>query len=130
VLVLYDATCGICERFASLVLRADRHRRLEFAPNDDRTRWPPGVDASLVDRTIVVIDPATGTFTTRARAVAGILAALPGGLLLALPLRIPGLSILAGLLYDVVSRHRRDISARLGLAACGLPRRTPPHRPA
>ena len=122
--VLYDASCGICERFARLMLHADRARRLEFLPNDDPSLWPPGVDATLVERTIVVIDPRTGIFTTRARGIADVLAALPLGRPLALALRLPGLSLLAGAVYDVVSRHRRSISRRLGLAACGLPPRT------
>lgn len=123
-LVLYDASCGICERFALLALRADRRGWLEFAPNDDPSRWPPGVDAATVDRTIVVIDRATGRYSTRARGIADVLAALPLGFLPALPLRLPGLSLLAGAVYDLVSRNRRAISTRLGLAACGLPRRT------
>jgi predicted DCC family thiol-disulfide oxidoreductase YuxK len=122
-LVLYDASCGICERFARAVLRLDRARRLEFVPNDDPARWPAGVDAATVERTIVVIDPASGRYTTRARGIADILAALPLGPLLAWPLRLPGLATIAGRAYDVVSRHRRAISVRLGLAACGLPRR-------
>lgn len=125
-LVLYDASCGICERFAALVVRLDRRRAIDFAPNDDPARWPPGVDAELVERTVVVVDPATGGITTRARGIARVLSALPLGWLLSIPARLPG----AGLVYDVISRHRRDISRRLGLSACGLPRRTSTDRAA
>jgi hypothetical protein len=51
---------------------------------------------------------------------------LPFGRLIALPLRLPGISHALDRLYDAVAVRRHTISASLGLGACGI---TPPPAP-
>ncbi|HVZ73667.1 MAG TPA: DUF393 domain-containing protein [Polyangia bacterium] len=122
-LVFYDAGCGICTHVMRALARRDRHGRLTWISNQDRDGVPADVAPELLDRTILVVDEATGRRWTRSDAFYEAISALPGGRLVAWPLRVPGLRWLAGKLYDWVSRNRTDISVRLGLAACEVPRR-------
>jgi predicted DCC family thiol-disulfide oxidoreductase YuxK len=122
--VIYDGGCGVCTHLMSGMARRDRLERLTWVSNRDTAALPPDVPPGLLDTTILVIDPATGRRWTRARACYEALAMLPFGRLYAWPLVVPGLSLLAGLFYDWFSRNRTDISVRLGLAACEVPRRT------
>ena len=62
-----------------------------WSPTATPPRCPRGVDRELLDRTILVVDPARDRRWTRADAFAQILAALPLGRLWAWPLRLPGL---------------------------------------
>jgi predicted DCC family thiol-disulfide oxidoreductase YuxK len=127
--VSFDAGCGVCFQIARGLARLDPLARLTFRSSDDEAARPPGVTSALLARTIVVVDEATGAVTTRADGLARILGALPGGLLWALPLRLPGLRQLANLTYDAFAARRQTVSLWLGLAACGAPRAAPPLRP-
>jgi predicted DCC family thiol-disulfide oxidoreductase YuxK len=124
--VFYDAGCGVCTHVMRAMARRDRLDRLTWIPNSDTSAVPPDVPPALLDQTILVVDPSTGRRWTRARAMYEALAMLPFGRLYAWPLIVPGISWLAGLFYDWFSRNRADISVRLGLAACEIPRRAPP----
>jgi hypothetical protein len=59
--------------------------------------------------------------TTRARAVAEAVQALPLGWALAWPMRAPGVAQLLGLVYDAVAARRMRISVAMGKGACGVP---------
>jgi predicted DCC family thiol-disulfide oxidoreductase YuxK len=120
--VFYDVDCGVCWAVIRVLARMDAHKRLRFVPNTDTAALPPGVDAELLDRTILVLDPARDRRWTRADAFAEIFAALPLGRLWSWPLRLPGVSALAGRAYDAFARNRTSISTFFGLAACGVPR--------
>ncbi|WP_373046057.1 DCC1-like thiol-disulfide oxidoreductase family protein [Vulgatibacter sp.] len=117
--VWFDAGCGICFQVVRLLARLDGGKRLVF--HDNGGKLPKGVTAELVERTIVVIDPATGRQTIKAAAFAEIFAMLPFGKPVAWLLRVPGLSAIADRVYDLVATNRREISMELGLAACGMP---------
>jgi predicted DCC family thiol-disulfide oxidoreductase YuxK len=120
--VFYDADCGVCFFIARVLARLDVFRRLRIVSNQDRTALPAGIDSELLDRTLLVVDSeAPGRRWTRAEAVYQCLAALPLGRLWAWPLRLPGLSQLAGAGYDAFARNRTRISTWLGLAQCGVP---------
>jgi predicted DCC family thiol-disulfide oxidoreductase YuxK len=123
--VFYDAGCGVCTHVMRALARRDRRGRLTWISNQERASVPGDVPPELLDTTILVVDPATGRRWTRARACYEALAVLPWGRWVAWPLVVPGLSVLAGLFYDWFSRNRADISVRLGLAACEVPRREP-----
>jgi predicted DCC family thiol-disulfide oxidoreductase YuxK len=131
--VFYDADCGICYLCVRVLARLDVHRRLRFLPNSEVAALPAGFDATLLDRFILVVDPARDRRWTRGDACAEILAALPFGRLWSWPLRLPGIRQLANVAYDLVARNRTRLSAWLGLAACGVrsaPRLAAPPAPA
>jgi predicted DCC family thiol-disulfide oxidoreductase YuxK len=120
--VLYDAGCGVCFQIARVAVRLDVLGRLQWIPNDSETDLPRGLDASVLSRTIAVVDPEGGRFWTRGRAVARIVAALPFGRALAACLVAPGVSALVGRAYDAIASRRTALSTWLGYAACATPR--------
>ncbi len=118
--VVFDGGCGICFQTVRMLARLDGGRHLTFIASDDRRRLPADLPDELLAWTIVVIDPETGRRFTRASAFAQILDSLPGGFLLALAMRLPGIKQAAGWIYDLVARNRTAISAALGMGACGV----------
>src|SRR5204863_506605 len=83
---------------------------------------PADIDRELLDKTMLVIDADRPSRRwTRADAFAVMFRALPLGELWSWPLRVPGLSAIAGAAYDAYARNRTRISTWLGLAACGVP---------
>lgn len=146
--VIFDVDCGICFWLAKTVRRWDTRRHLLFMGNGefppaglvqpgepyeappllvwdetaqqivDKT-MPKGITPSLVEQTVVVVRP-DGTFATRSAAVAQVLGALPGLSIVGLFLRIPGLSRVFDLAYDLVASRRQWISIQCGLDACGV----------
>jgi predicted DCC family thiol-disulfide oxidoreductase YuxK len=128
--VFYDASCGVCSQVVRVLARLDVYRRLTWISNQDTAALPAGVDPALLERTILIVDPARGRRWTRAVAFGHILAALPFGRLWAWPLLLPGAREVAGLAYDAFARNRTTISTWLGLAACGVPGAPPTPAPA
>ena len=122
--VIYDADCGVCWAVVRVLARMDVHRRLTWVASA-RAALPAGVDAGLLERTILVFDPVADRRWTRADGFAQIFAALPLGRLWSWPLRLPGIRGLANRGYDAFARNRTAISSWFGLAACGVP---PPAR--
>jgi predicted DCC family thiol-disulfide oxidoreductase YuxK len=126
--VYYDASCGVCFQVVRVLARLDVHRRLTWTSNQDRAALPADVTDELLERTILVVDTERNRRWTRSDAFAEIFAALPLGRLWAWPLRVPGVSALAGVAYDAFARNRTRISMTFGLAACGIPGAPPPPR--
>jgi len=127
--VYYDAGCGVCFQIVRILARLDVHRRLTWISNQDLAALPANVPPDLLERTILVVDSnARDRRWTRSDAFAEILGALPLGRLGAWPLRLPGLSAIAGAAYDAFARNRTRISMTFGLAACGVPGAPPPAR--
>jgi predicted DCC family thiol-disulfide oxidoreductase YuxK len=123
--VFYDAGCGICTQVMRALAVRDRHGRLTWVSNQERALVPPDVTPELLEQTILVVDESTGRRWTRSDGFYEIFAALPFGRLWAWVLLVPGLHALSGWCYDVFARNRTEISVKLGLAACEVPRRTP-----
>ena len=117
--VIFDVDCGICLWCARLLKRLDPFGRLTFVGNDEASRFPPGVDAALTERTVVVIDP-NGKVHTEERAVFEIGRALPFGVLVLGWLGIPGLSLVGRAGYRALAKRRIAVSSALGLGACGI----------
>ena len=116
----FDAGCGVCFQIVRLLARLDRLRRVRFVSSVELSA-DSGVNPDLLERTILVVDEATGRKYTRGDAMAQIVRALPVGWLWSLPLRLPGLRGLANWGYDAFSRRRVEVSIGLGLAACAMP---------
>jgi predicted DCC family thiol-disulfide oxidoreductase YuxK len=119
--VIYDADCGVCWAVVRVLARMDVHRRLTWLASARAPALPAGVDAALLERTILVFDPLTDRRWTRADGFAQIFGALPLGRLWAWPIRLPGVRALANRAYDAFARNRTAISSWFGLAACGVP---------
>jgi len=97
-LLLYDGDCGICRRFVSLLIGADRRGSLRIAPlasavGDNLRRDRP----ELEPRDSAIWVSATGTVSTHSDAILDAIAYLGGAL-----------TPLAGLLKSLVSRALRD----------------------
>jgi predicted DCC family thiol-disulfide oxidoreductase YuxK len=120
--VIFDADCGFCFQTCRVLKRLDLWQKLRFVGNDELDQIPPELGSDVLEQTVVVID-ARGRILVRERAVSAILSALPfWSLGLGLVLRLPGIAQLARRAYDVLARHRQDVSTYLGLGACGLER--------
>jgi predicted DCC family thiol-disulfide oxidoreductase YuxK len=117
--VFYDADCGFCWMAVRVLARLDVHRRLLWLPNTQTPALPAAVDLPSLERTILVVDPATDRRWTRSDAFAEIFRALPLGGWWSWPLRLPGLRGVACRAYDAIAARRTRISIWLGLAACG-----------
>jgi len=119
--VIYDADCGICFQICRVLKRLDLSQRLTFIGNDQRDQIPGELSDELLNQTVVVID-AQGRQHLRERAVSAVVGALPlYGLGLGLWLRVPGIAGLGRAAYDWGAARRHEISAHLGLGACGVP---------
>jgi predicted DCC family thiol-disulfide oxidoreductase YuxK len=118
--VFYDAGCGVCFQIVRVLARLDARHALRFVPNDDVDARPASIDPVLFESSVVVVDPRTGHISTRAEALADVLASLPAGFLFEWPLRTPGLRSLANAAYDAFARRRAAISVGLGYAACSV----------
>jgi predicted DCC family thiol-disulfide oxidoreductase YuxK len=130
--VIYDADCGFCFWTARLLQRLDLRHHLTFQGNDDleglnardtgklvRVDLPKEVTETLVNDTVVVVDPG-GKVYTRSRAVAEVVQALPLGWLVAWAMKLPGIVDLLGVLYDALAARRMRISVAMGKDSCGI----------
>lgn len=133
--VIFDADCGICGWLAKLLARLDTAGHLTIQGNDEiehllvrraphgeveQAPLPRGIDATLVDSTLVVVRP-DGTFATRAAGVAEILRSLPMLRWAGIIVSLPGILQLKNIAYDLVAKRRHAISAELGMGVCGIP---------
>jgi predicted DCC family thiol-disulfide oxidoreductase YuxK len=120
--VYFDEDCGICQATVRFLRPLDAGRRLTFLGYVEPLPLPPGMDLDTLEarRTyeIVVYAPERGFVHGGARGIVEIVSALPLLRFLVWPARLPGLSHLAEMLYRLVARNRRRISAALGLNAC------------
>ncbi|HEY6557181.1 MAG TPA: DCC1-like thiol-disulfide oxidoreductase family protein [Polyangiaceae bacterium] len=120
--VIYDADCGVCLLTARILKRLDPFARLTFVGNYEREKIPAALDDETLNKTFAVIDD-RGRIFTQARGVYEMSKALPFGVLLTFWLRLPVLATLGDAAYRRIADNRLQISAWLGLGACGL---TPP----
>lgn len=125
--VFYDGDCGVCTWCVRWASARDRYDRLCFRGQTAGGPIPEDLGAAdfeaLAERTVVAWAPRSGRVWTRHLAVSRVLAALPGGVLLAWPARLPVLGWLFGLAYDAFAARRHRISAALGMGVCGLEER-------
>ncbi|KYF60556.1 DCC1-like thiol-disulfide oxidoreductase family protein [Sorangium cellulosum] len=131
--LVYDADCGLCLTLCRLIKRLDLRGHVAFQGNGaldelyvrnqtgatERVPMPKEVTAELVEQTVLAIDR-NGRVYRKGGAVTEGLLALPFGWL-ALPLKLPGISHVLDVLYEVVATRRHHISMVLGKQACGIP---------
>jgi predicted DCC family thiol-disulfide oxidoreductase YuxK len=120
-LVFVDEDCGFCMLCARLLARLDVLERLEFASNADLERLPRSITLAQADESITTLEPATGRVQRGAAAFAALVRSLPFGFLVAIPLELPGLRVIAERTYALVAGNRLHISLWIGYGACGLP---------
>ncbi len=125
-LVIYDGDCGVCTHIVDALARADRSGILRFVAGQSLEKLPQGVDAPLIEKTIIVIDPATGKRWTRADAIAEILRTISRFGVVVFFLKLPFFRPIANYLYDQIAARRERISRLLGLDVCAP--KAPPSR--
>ena len=118
-IVFYDSDCGFCHQTARIIRRMDLFNNLIWAGKDWDGNKPDSID-NLRDTTIIVWDEDSNQIHTRHLGFSKIVASLPFGFLGAWILRVPGISYIAGLIYDIISRNRTSISRFLGYSACDI----------
>ena len=118
-IVFYDKDCGFCHFISRLFSRLDVFNHLTWADRDWNGEAPKNLTETL-ESTIVVWDKESDTIWTRHEGFSKLLYSIPFGFLIAFPLMIPGISNIAGYIYDTVSSNRTKISKLLGFSACGL----------
>jgi predicted DCC family thiol-disulfide oxidoreductase YuxK len=118
--VFFDADCGFCFFTVRVLARLDRFERLRFVSNRSPEAERDGIDPALIERTVVVVCPASGRRWTHAAAFAEIFRALPCGTPVAALLSLPLVSAIADGVYNLVARNRARISVAMGLPVCGI----------
>lgn len=118
-MLLFDGTCGFCRQWVARLQRWDRRGAIQVLPGSERATLPdlPSIPDASLDRAMqfVTID---GRVFPGARALPVLLPYLPGGGLLALPFRVPGVQTIADRLYAWISARRH----RFGCGdSCALP---------
>jgi predicted DCC family thiol-disulfide oxidoreductase YuxK len=121
--VFFDSECGICFLSVRVLARIDAFSRLCFISNQQDL--PSGITPEIADRTVVVVNEGTGRVSTHSAAVAEVFRAVPFGIAIAALMRLPIVRIGLDRIYDAVSNNRTRISQWFGLAACGVPARSP-----
>ncbi len=123
-LVLYDADCGICTRFACWLARRDRDRRLDLEPLQQAPRVAPDAPAAGELLAALHVRGADGRWHRGGDAVLTALEALPHWRPLARLVRRSPVSLLVEPGYRLVAANRGLASRLLGAEACPLPPRT------
>ena len=120
-IVFYDSDCGFCHQTARIIKRMDLFGNLTWAGKDWDGDKPKELD-NLRDTTIIVWNPDNDNIYTRHIGFSKIIGSLPFGFLDAWILRVPGISHIAGFIYDIISKNRASISQFLGYQACDISR--------
>ena len=122
--VWYDDGCGVCFRLARLGARLDVLGLIEWHGRSTSDERPSGMNddeyLEVTERTILVQNVENGTTYEEHRAIARIVAAFPGGRLVAWTSWIPGISWLEQRAYRAFADRRHRVSAWLGYGQCQL----------
>jgi acetyl esterase len=121
--VLFDGDCGICTASAEWIGRQDREGRLRVIPYQwaDLDSLSPGLTPQMSARSVYFVLP-DGRRFKEARAGFEILKRLPRWKALGLLLANPFFAALGFPFYRLVADNRTQISIRLGMTACAIPR--------
>ena len=119
--IVYDQDCGVCQASVDFLRKRDAEGHFRFVGNES-PELPADISRELTSDTVIVVDNSGKQFV-RGAAVSQLLRAIPGfgWHVLGNAIAIPGIRTLADLSYRVFARHRHEVSAKLGLAACAVP---------
>ncbi len=126
---LYDGDCGICSAFAAVVVdRSAYPDAVTFIGSqsmDDAALASFGLTRSMCEGEFILLNMLRQeVMATGARAITEVLVLtrFPFARLAAFAIAIPTILALEDRVYRLVARNRVQISQRLGLRACGLPK--------
>lgn len=121
-LLFYDGECQLCLRAVRLIRAWDRRQRIASLPYQSKlaARLLPDLRRSDLARAMLLLDPG-GRRHRGADAVPHILSLLPGGLLLRLLFKLPGIPALARKLYRLLAANRRSLGCALPPASAVQP---------
>ncbi len=125
-LILFDGTCGLCERAVQNLLVRDHDRILRYAPLQGtlaaslRERFPDQIPVGL--ETVVYVDSSGPQIQiwTRSRAALRVLETLGGSPVSVLILRMVPEAI-ADFFYRIIAKHRYNIFGRIDQCAVPSP---------
>ena len=110
-IIFYDGECGLCHGSVQRLLERDKQHLFQFAPLQGETflrAIAPELRSRLPDSLVVVTS--SGQLLVRSAAAIHVLRRLGFKLAAMLVWLIP--KPLRDAVYDVIARHRRDLSAR------------------
>ncbi len=115
--LVYDGQCGFCRHWVDALRRWDRAGRVRAVPLQDAAAWGdlPGLTLRGLEQSVHLVSP-DGQVFAGAEAAPPLFSLLPGGWLLAWPLRLPLAGRLAAAGYRWIARHRHRDGC--GSAAC------------
>jgi predicted DCC family thiol-disulfide oxidoreductase YuxK len=103
--VIYNAACSFCRRWAEYLRRWDRAGRVTLLPlQDDRAPAVAGRPRSTLEQAVHVVLP-TGEVAVGAAALRAVCRLLPAGWLVRALLSLPGALPLAERVYHYVARR-------------------------
>lgn len=117
-LVLYDADCGVCRHTARTLQMLDTRRQLRFVPLQQFVATAAGDPLRSELEARLHVRDGRGRWQAGGAAALAIASALPVLRPLALVGRLPGMSRVADVAYDLVARNRHMISRWLGVDSC------------
>lgn len=117
----YDDYCGICTATCRALRVLDRFGSIAFIGNSFPENFRHQVSPELTQRTVVVVDEATGEQQTKAAGAAMLLRALPFPWPVTSVIALPGVVAISNVFYDLVARNRTRISGWLGMTTCSVP---------
>ncbi len=117
--LLYDGDCGFCRRWIARLERWDVRSRIRCVPAAERSRVPglPPISETALQQAMHLVTP-DGRVHAGGLAMTAMLPYLPGGSVLRVLFRVPGIQAITNRVYRWVAEHRHDLGS--DGPSCGL----------
>ena len=105
--LIYDGECRLCVFSKKMIEKWDTKGQIRFLPfqKEDASEMIPEI-ASMKSLDAMRLVDSKGGVSSGVHAFLGMLPALPMGFIVAFILKLPGVSILATTIYNVVAKNR------------------------
>ncbi len=110
--LLYDGDCGFCRRWIARLERWDVRSRIRCVPAAERSGVAglPPISETALQQAMHLVTP-DGRVHAGGLAMTAMLPYLPGGSVLRLLFRVPGVQAITNRVYRWVAEHRHDLGS-------------------